>query len=32
MDPVSKAGTYKIVTFVKYKEIVDQKSIPLIIE
>jgi len=32
MDPVHKAGTYKIVTFVKYKEIVDQKSIPLVIE
>ncbi len=32
MNPVPKAGIYKIVTFIKYKEIVDQKSIRLIIE
>ena len=32
MNPVPKAGAYKIVTFVKYKGIVDQKSIPLTIE
>ena len=32
MEPVRKAGVYKIITFVKYKELFDKKSITLTIE
>ncbi len=32
MEPVRKAGVYKIITFVKYKELFDKKSITLTIK